>query len=312
MIEVTWSMSRLDVGNRAMVNESPRRGLRWLGVVALLGWLSLATGVMAQTSAEDPPGTDPLRKLYAEQAAEYRFQLDGAGTRLLERSPEPIMRWNSPNDWSGDIFVWTDRGRPEILGCILAGPRASGYRPFFHEFHALSLTPLPPQTMARERRWEPTIPGITLTPLKETAPPEDSRSGRLRQLRQLAREFTAHSLFEGGEWELRLLPQPLYRYPEPPEGVAWVDGALFGFVLTTGTDLELVVLLEARRENSETTWRYAPVRMTNKPAWIKHRDVEVYRVDGYSESAAVNTGNYTTFYAGRFAVPAAATPVESP
>ena len=47
--------------------------------------------------------------------------------------------------------------------------------------------------------------------------------------------------------ELRLLPQPLYRY-EPNDGDSpMVDGAVFGYVWTIGTDPEVLLVVEARR-----------------------------------------------------------------
>jgi hypothetical protein len=51
---------------------------------------------------------------------------------------------------------------------------------------------------------------------------------------------------------------PLYRYEVPDENV--VDGALFGYVLTSSP--EAVVLLEARTAHGELTWHYMVSRLT--------------------------------------------------
>ena len=52
-------------------------------------------------------------------------------------------------------------------------------------------------------------------------------AARLTQMRELSRTFTAHMAADG-DWELRLLPTPLYRYPTAKAGV--VDGALFALM----------------------------------------------------------------------------------
>jgi hypothetical protein len=60
------------------------------------------------------------------------------------------------------------------------------------------------------------------------------------------------------DWQLRLLTTPLYRYEFPEENV--VDGALFGYVLTTSP--EALVLLEARSAGGKLTWHYMVSRLT--------------------------------------------------
>ena len=65
-------------------------------------------------------------------------------------------------------------------------------------------------------------------------------------MRSLAREFNGRSLSDQGQaWELRLLPQPLYRYESTDPDV--LDGALFTLVSSAGTDPEIILLLEARK-----------------------------------------------------------------
>jgi hypothetical protein len=54
------------------------------------------------------------------------------------------------------------------------------------------------------------------------------------------------------------LSTPLYRYEKPPGDV--LEGAVFAFVL--GTDPELLLVLEARRDEGATVWQYALARMT--------------------------------------------------
>jgi hypothetical protein len=53
---------------------------------------------------------------------------------------------------------------------------------------------------------------------------------------------------DGKPWELRLLPKPLYRYASRSQKV--LDGALFAYVWTRGTDPEWLLLLEARDDGA--------------------------------------------------------------
>src|SRR5579885_1793645 len=94
-----------------------------------------------------PSATKELQKVYQADAEDYRFFADTEHQHPLDFVSKPVMHWASPDDWSGDVFVWTHRGRPEFIGCMLSGPRPGGERMIFHEFHALNLSPLPAQKL---------------------------------------------------------------------------------------------------------------------------------------------------------------------
>jgi len=97
----------------------------------------------------------------------------------------------------------------------------------------------------------------------------------LIQMRSLAREFTAHSIdYQMERWELRLLGQPLYRY-EKPEGDV-VDGALFAFVTSAGTDPEVIVALEAHRNGDTLAWHYRAIRFSDSNLYVQHLGKEVW------------------------------------
>ena len=97
-----------------------------------------------------------------------------------------------------------------------------------HEFHSLTPHPL----YARERggsRWLPQEPGIRLEPLTDATEPAMSQPRRLVQMRDLSRRFTAQVQRENSKWEMRLLPQPIYRYEISDDKSPIVDGAVFSF-----------------------------------------------------------------------------------
>lgn len=260
--------------------------------------LLFALTLIAQVAADKPAAaTDPLRDAYREAADKYAFERKANGQRL-ERVEQPIMRWANDDDWSGDVFVWTHADRPEVVGCVLAGPRRNSQRLSYHEFHLLATEPIAPVDLQTKRRWAPQM-GLTPMPVNGAPPPASSSAGRLTQMRKLAKDFTAH-MEAAGAWELRLLPQPLYRWGKGNEGTS--DGALFGYVWPKGTDLELILLLEARPGADGLAWHYAPVRFSNRKLWLTYEGEEVWRVDSHREPPGSATDLlYTTAYAGTIA-----------
>jgi hypothetical protein len=95
--------------------------------------------------------------------------------------------------------------------------------------------------------------------------------------------------------DLRLLPQPVYRYAAPKQGVH--SGGLFAFV--EGTDPDIFLLIEAREKDAAgATWQYAAARMVSTAGVrLTHRDKEVWsdRVLTWNESFSTHKLSYTTF-----------------
>src|SRR5262249_57146973 len=79
---------------------------------------------------------------------------------------------------------------------------------------------------------------------------------------------------EGKKWDLRLLPAPLYRYPEARSGVT--DGALFTLVSNAGTDPEVLLLIEAREVGGKLRWEYACGRFSDRSLYVQRRDKDVW------------------------------------
>lgn len=175
---------------------------------------------------------------------------------LVER---PLLQFDNPVSGIADgfVFIWTDGGRPAaLMKSYFNSPRESWGRTY------VSLSPK--LIVMRERgqpHWKPSEPGVAFRQMKNAQAPADSARGRLTQMRDLAARFRVvdnWGLTDPTDWQLRLLRAPLYRYQAPGEGV--VDGALFGYVLTSSP--EAVVLVEARKTNSALEWHYAAMRST--------------------------------------------------
>ena len=208
-----------------------------------------------------------------------------------------MFSWANDDDWSGDVFVWTANGRPQVIGCILSGPGKTE-RPAYHEFHTLSPEPLGPAEMTAKYRGSQRPASSSRS--SKAPRPQRPRAGCLRCVR-ISRDLQAF-MEADGKWELRLLPQPLLRY-QPAEGRV-IDGALFTWVWTKGTDPELIVAVECHRTDKGLEWRYAPVRFSNRELWLKHGDKEIWRVPVHREEGNDHyTGVYTTRYAGTIIVP---------
>ena len=109
-----------------------------------------------------------------------------------------------------------------------------------HEFHSLSEQTDVQATRGGQAAWTSGEPGIAWHSLAGSPAPASSRAGRLVQMRALARSLSARITAEEAT-DLRLMPQPLYRYAEKTAGA--LDGALFVFALAT--DPELILLVEA-------------------------------------------------------------------
>ncbi len=152
-----------------------------------------------------------------------------------------------------------------------------------HELHSLSQVPL--TATWRSRTWTPPKDSVEWHSLASDASgagPAASREQRLRQMRELAGEFTARSRDGNNRAAaLRLLPRPLYRYDVGsnadgrPRDV--IDGAVFGFV--EGTDLEVVLLVELRPAAEGVACWYAAARMSDFSLELVHDDRTVWHVD---------------------------------
>jgi hypothetical protein len=217
-----------------------------------------------------------LAEIYLNEAAGYSIYRDSSRQEKVELQRVPVYVWTNPvrdGGQDGAVFVWTCQGRPEVMGTFFSAP-SIGPRKLYHEFHSLSLSVL---AVARSgphtRDWTPEAPGIELAPFTGAPSAASSPRQRLVQMRALSRDFTA-STEDNNEkhWELRLLPQPLYRYESTDPLV--LDGALFAFVTSAGTDPEALLVIEARKATAggESAWYYAVGRFTDLNIVMRYKE----------------------------------------
>jgi hypothetical protein len=244
--------------------------------LALMGVLLLA----GAARAADEPATEKidakLLALHRDEAKRWEIFVDAARMKKAEIVSEPVYRWTNAsraNGQSGAMFVWTFGGRPVALGGVFSNPE-QGRRVIMHEFHALGPLRLFPRLKDSEKEWLPGA-GVPLYPLPDAPSPETTAVRRTRQMRELAREFTAHTVDDVGvRWQLRLLSHPLYRYGMAEAGL--IEGAIFAFISDAGTDPEIVLILEAVKDGGKETWYYRSVRLSISSLHVQYKGKEIW------------------------------------
>jgi len=94
-------------------------------------------------------------------------------------------------------------------------------------------------------------------------------------MKKLAAEFSGHGVDQNKKRvDMRLLPTPLYRYPTAKTGV--IDGALFTLIATSGTDPEILLLIEAKEEAGKLRWEFACGRFSDKSLYVQRKEKEVW------------------------------------
>jgi hypothetical protein len=236
--------------------------------------------------AADEPSVAPedagrVKRLEKMKLSAAQFKIYPAADRahpftLVEA---PVMRWTNPENLAkdGTIFLWTGGGRPQaILGLFTYDDDH-----YSHEWQSLAEGPLAAER-GHEIEWSPAESGLQFAPVKGAEEPAPTAAGRLRQMKALAPKFS--STFVGftenqRSQELRLLPQPLYRY-ETGDSRQVLDGALFAFA--QGTDPQSLLALEARADNGAPRWQFAFVRMASGALTGRYENQEVYSVPKYN------------------------------
>ena len=236
-------------------------------------------GAPADAEAATVEEREATTKLIEADLPQWKLWADGDRDHALTLEPKPVLRWTNPGVGRvyGDVYLWTRNGRPEAVMSFY-----KAWQPkydFTAEMHSLSLTEIAAERDG-VRLWQPHKAGITLNAVPEAAKPAESPTKRLQQMRDMAGRFSARLVdrrinLEGERQELRLLTQPLYRYRSTDPEL--LDGALFAVVM--GTDPEVFLLLEARRNGDARTWQYGLARMNIDPIAVSYMEKEVWRVE---------------------------------
>ena len=250
-----------------------------LSRIVLLFGLSIAVVAMAQEAKKPSEARgEQLLALHTDDADSYAIYRDAAKQEKVMLRREPIYRWTNPTrvgGQEGDVFIWTFKGRPEVVASIFSHPTEDNkQRVMCHELHSLSEAVLIVDRQAANQ-WVPRAPGVDLKPIEGAPVPAESAAQRLIQIRAMAREFSGRSLSDRNQkWDLRLLPRPLYRYESTDANV--IDGAIFALVSSAGTDPEILLLIEARTTPGGPQWKFGAARFSDMSLWLDHKGKEVW------------------------------------
>jgi hypothetical protein len=178
---------------------------------------------------------------------------------------DPCLRWTNPIDGAADgiVAVYAYKGgRPAVLGQLFL----NDMKEWYNEFTIIAESDV---TIMRSDRvfWKPTEYVCKFTDLPNSPTPADKAAARSSQMRAIAADFSVIDYFKGNKTNLRLLPQPVYRYSE--EG-AIQDGALFVFAV--GTDPDCALLLEAYQDKGRSSYRFALAPITVFKLEVSYKD----------------------------------------
>jgi hypothetical protein len=243
-------------------------------LLLLLSWKTLPShecaGQEITANAENDTSSGASAKQFQahalHEAEKYEIRKSSVSGNRLTLRPEPILRWTNPvpeKQMRGEVFVWTDDGRPAAVLCLFEMTEGKLAREY-HEFSSLATERLV-TTGDSPHQWVPAASPLRMAPLPSAPLPADAPRPRLAQMRELASQFTCEKNIRTGETRtLRLLSQPLMRYASETHAV--IDGALFAFV--EATDPELFLLIEFRRDaignnGIGNQWHYGFARMAS-------------------------------------------------
>lgn len=275
------------------------------------GFFVALVAMAAQPSANAQ--NDPQQGLAAawqglfDRAAEtYEIYRDREHTQRLDLHDAPVYKWKAASASDGvfgSVYVWTHKGCAENVVCFWR--MVEGRNPLLkHEMHSLSPAVLE-AACTSSHTWKPTA-GLQRERLESAPTPAGKAPARLAQMRRLAGAFSGYTEATGGvRRELRLLSSPLYRYESTNADV--LDGALFGFVCTVGTDPEAFLLLEARQTADGPRWHYALARFSSSDTFISFEEKPVWKSVRSADDTLYHSADYTYLLFGE---PVEAEPIE--
>jgi len=240
-------------------------------------------------------------EFFKERAARFTLTRESAPPdQQLKLLEDPVLRYDIPErdngTWDGAMFLWLEETRPVAAICVgIRKPNDVVAR----EMSSMSASPLV-CSKSGEVVWNPQTGGMLNLPLDDAPLPSTTAVRRLTQMRSLARRFSATCYRREVASELRLLPQPLYRFSDEKRGI--VDGGLFALVVNN--DAEILLLLEAvdAKAADKPGWRYALARMSSLDMKVRLDDREVWSIPRYYTipSAERKRSSYVEALEGRF------------
>jgi hypothetical protein len=249
-------------------------------------------------AAEDNPNS-PWRRLFDSISRAYEIvrvaEPDNASR--LQLAPGPVYKWGRPQQQGstfGTLYVWTHEGSAEAVGCIWRYVNPAGKRAIVHELHSLS--PVKVRSEGEFDTWRARA-GVSRQPVPESdgqaAPtPAATPAARLQQMRAIGRNFALHSVSGTGDrTELRLLSQPFHRSQSSDPAI--LDGALFAFVCTVGTDPEAFLQLTAVQTDDGPQWHWSLARFSHHNLYARYAGQDVWSDERNADNPISHNAEHT-------------------
>ncbi|HLQ46720.1 MAG TPA: hypothetical protein VK137_18395 [Planctomycetaceae bacterium] len=243
------------------------------GLLSLMMTGVLGPSAIAQEKAQTDSSSEVAEYLKIARAQTELVRLQDVETGAdIERVENPVYRYSEPvrGIVQGTMWVWGRKGRP---AAVLELIRYDGNNDWF-AFHATSDN-LIKLTAKTGQTWTPKSSDLKFQPLPEAPTPADSPAGRLRQMKEFSRKFSAHEIHRGRH-ELRVLTTPVYRYEDRDQKL--IDGALF--VIAHETALEATLFLEAVQPDdaAKPIWQFAVGRSGTAEIVVLYDDKKVHHL----------------------------------
>lgn len=249
-------------------------------MVCLMGALVAGATATAQPDEEVDAKLQEMRERAQSLKAVAVSEGQRSSLKLIKR---PLLRYNDParDTTDGTLWAWDRTGRPAALIALFSEPLDGGEK-WSYEFVSLSSN----RIAIRHKsgwQWSPKEANLQMQPVPQGFSPADTEAIRLVQMKGLARRFTALEFFLNERYQLRLLPRPLHRYSNPQIGL--IDGGFF--VFSYGTNPEVGLLLECRREGSGgLRWEYGLCRLGAARLEVQLDEQTVWKQPGVADATA--------------------------
>ena len=233
-----------------------------------------------------------LRQMRDRVRAMTVERIDDEAKGSEELMPDPLFRYSDERITVVDatIWGWGPRGRPAALMKVEAY-RGGDKGPAW----LYCMTSLSNHRMEAHwddgHEWSSRKPGVQLQPVPGGPAPADSKTATLRQMKELARQFSATLTHPGwGEEKLRPLPRPIHRYADPDSGVE--DGAIFVFTCSGTNPAALLVIELHGAADSPRSWHYGWAGMTNAALAVRLDGKEVWKAPYVDRPANLDTWSW--------------------
>jgi hypothetical protein len=245
----------------------------------------------------DEPNSDEEanEKVKLKDATEHMQLLDirpALGSDVVEMLDHPLLTFgdSARSNANGTLWAWGKKGRPLAVVELY---QHTGGADWVHAITLTSTSTVSVKTPTASK-WVPEKTQIEPLPVPSAESPAAKEPQRLRQLKELARRFTAHEFWDpdNSRFELRLLVQPVHRYSDPKSDLQ--DGAMF--VLAHGTNPEVLMLIEAAGKSiDEAKWQCSFARLGSAELHVELDGKEVWKQDRTPNVVGKPTDPYWLF-----------------